>query len=36
MHTKPAEIVAFDHADRHLLHESQLDGSRTHERPPAP
>lgn len=29
MHTKPAEIVAFDHADRHLLHE--LDGSRTHE-----
>ena len=26
MHTKPAEIVAFD---RHLLHE--LDGSRTHE-----
>jgi len=36
MHTKPAEIVAFDRADRHLLHESQLDGSRTHERPPAP
>ena len=31
MHTKPAEIVAFDDADRHLLHESQLDGSRTHE-----
>ena len=31
MHTKPAEIVAFDRADRHLLHESQLAGSSTHE-----
>ena len=31
MHTKPAEVVAFDRADRHLLHGSQLAGSRTHE-----
>lgn len=31
MHTKPAEVVAFDRADRHLLHESPLAGSRTHE-----